>query len=213
MAKKKKAVDDTYVSPDDTTIPPLKKVNPKNEVDNHTNDDMVVASNSPAGTQEQKMSDTITIQGLEFAVPVPYTEGHVLTAGEASALNQVFHENLRNNFAAKIKKLKNANGEAIDHDALQADLNSYAETYQFCVRTSGGPRIVADPVKHAAINLAKGAIKAALAKAGTSLKEAGGAEWLNKKAAELVATRPVFMEQAKARVEELQSLAAETLAA
>ncbi len=46
----------------------------------------------------------ITIQGANFNAPQPYDEGHVLTVNEASALNQVFAENLRNNFAARIKR-------------------------------------------------------------------------------------------------------------
>ena len=44
-------------------------------------------------------TDEITIAGQVFSVPVRYAAGHVLTEGEASALNQTYHENLRNNFA------------------------------------------------------------------------------------------------------------------
>lgn len=208
MAKGAKRVKDTDVSRGDKTIPAPRT---KKQVDTPTANDMVVVQPGHEATQEQTMSEQITIQGLEFTVPVRYSEGHTLTEGEASALNQVFHENLRNNFAARIKKLKEANGEAIDVEALQSDLNAYAEAYQFGVRTAGGPRTVADPVKREAIALAKVAIKAALAKKGKSLKDAGGNEWLAKAAEEAVATRPVFMEQAKARLDQLKDLAADAL--
>lgn len=156
------------------------------------------------------MSEQITIQGLEFTVPVRYSEGHTLTAGEASALNQVFHENLRNNFAVKIKKLKEVE-EELDVAKLQDSLSAYADEYQFGIRTAGGPRSVADPVKREALNLAKAAIKAALSAKGKSLKDAGGTEWLNDKAEELVLARPAFMEQAKARLDEMKSLASDAL--
>lgn len=208
MAKGKKRVDDMALSTVDKTIP---RPRAKKEVDRPNGDDMVIAQPGQTATQEHTMSEQITIQGLEFTVPVRYSEGHTLTAGEASALNQVFHENLRNNFAAKIKKLKEANGEAIDVAALQSDLDTYAEGYAFGVRTAGGPRAVADPVKREAISLAKIAIKAALQRKGKSLKDAGGNEWLAKAAEEAVATRPVFMEQAKERLAQLQDLAADAL--
>jgi len=209
MAKKAdKGID---VSTDDTSIPSLPPKPRKKQVDTAIPADNMDESNAPsAGTQEHTMSEQITIQGLTFNVPVPYSEGHPLTAGEASALNQVFHENLRNNFAARIKKLKEA-AAPIDADELQKALDEYAGSYAFGVRTSGGPRAVADPVKREAINLAKAAIKAALAAKGKSVKDAGGNEWLAEKAAELVETRPQFTEQAKARLAEQQALASDIL--
>lgn len=212
MAKSKKRVEGIDVSTGETAIPKAPRPPSKKKVDTiGANVTLVAQPDGAAVNQESTMSDSITIQGFAFAVPVPYAEGHVLTAGEASALNQVFHENLRNNFASKIKKLKEANGEAIDVEALQADLDAYAKSYQFGVRTTGGTRAVTDPVKREAINLAKEAIKAALRSKGKSVKDAGGNDWLVEKATELVATRPVFMEQAKARVSALQALASDTL--
>jgi hypothetical protein len=62
--------------------------------------------------------EQITISGHSFNVPVRYEEGHELTAGEASALNQTYHENLRNNFAKKVKDA----GDGADVAALQAEL-------------------------------------------------------------------------------------------
>jgi hypothetical protein len=50
--------------------------------------------------------EDVTIAGEVFKIDTPYTEGHTCTAGEASALNQVRHENLRNNFAKKVKDAK-----------------------------------------------------------------------------------------------------------
>ena len=46
----------------------------------------------------------VTIAGNVFAVPLRYAAGHVITEGEASALNQTLCENVRNNLAPKIKK-------------------------------------------------------------------------------------------------------------
>lgn len=46
----------------------------------------------------------ITIQGYEFTAGMPYKEGDVLSKNEAAVINQTYGENLRNNFASRIKK-------------------------------------------------------------------------------------------------------------
>lgn len=105
--------------------------------------------------------ETITVAGREFTAPVPYSAGHVLTDNEAAALNQTFHENLRNNFAKKAKD-----------GGTQADFDEYASTYSFGARRAGGPRSVGDPVLAEAIRLATADIKAALkAKGRDATKE------------------------------------------
>ena len=55
--------------------------------------------------------EQIIIQGVTFNVPTPYAEGHVLATNEASALNQLLHENLRNNFASKVKAKRGDDAE------------------------------------------------------------------------------------------------------
>jgi hypothetical protein len=47
----------------------------------------------------------ITIQGMVFSARQIFDEGHTLSAVEAGVLNQTRDENLRNNYAAKIKAL------------------------------------------------------------------------------------------------------------
>lgn len=89
---------------------------------------------------------TITIQGYEFDAPSPYAEGHVMLANEASALNQTFAENLRNNFAKTVATAKEANGDKLPADvitALHAEFDDYAANYQFGVRRPGE----VDPVR------------------------------------------------------------------
>jgi hypothetical protein len=114
--------------------------------------------------QEVKMAangyDQITIQGQTFRVPIRYAAGHTLTEGEASALNQTLHENLRNNFARKVAEGSEA---GIPQETLQQQLDDYANDYQFGVRTGGGG-FRGDPVMTMAMNIARemvrGAVKA-----------------------------------------------------
>src|SRR6476646_11844528 len=75
--------------------------------------------------------DEITIQGQVFRVPLRYAAGHTLTEGEASALNQTLHENLRNNFAKKVNEGTEA---GVPKETLQQQLDDYANDYQFGVR-------------------------------------------------------------------------------
>lgn len=99
----------------------------------------------------------ITIQGLIFEVDDKYAEGHSVTANEASALNQTRAENLRNNFAAKVKEAKDEVGEGnelSDKDVatLRAEFTKLVEAYEFGIR-GGGVRIT-DPVQKEARRLA-----------------------------------------------------------
>lgn len=94
--------------------------------------------------------DQITIQGQLFRVPIRYKAGDVLKENEAGALNQTLHENLRNNFASKVKEA----GEAgVGIEVLQQQLDDYAADYEFGVRGGGGPR--GDPVLSLAMNVAR----------------------------------------------------------
>lgn len=147
--------------------------------------------------------EQITIQGKIFNAPLRYEEGHELNAGEAAALNQTFHENLRNNFAKRVKEAIENGG--FNQDALQSEFDKYAEDYEFGVRTGGGaPR---DPVMAEAMNIAKGQIKAKLKEKGKVLRDYDAAA-ITEAAKKLVAKTPAIMELAKKRVEEAQMAAA-----
>lgn len=148
--------------------------------------------------------EQITIAGHSFNVPVRYEEGHELTAGEASALNQTYHENLRNNFAKKVKDA----GATPDLAALQAELDAYAAEYAFGVR-SGGGGAVRDPVMSEALRMAKKQIAELLRKQGKKVADFEPAAITN--AAKALLSRPEgekIMEVARARVEEQKNLAA-----
>lgn len=91
--------------------------------------------------------NAITIQGTEFTVPAPFAEGHTVTAGEASALNQLLAENVRNNFAGKIKAEQNKATEEGREPRVftQEELDAYVASYEFGVRQGGGTREAAYP--------------------------------------------------------------------
>jgi|SRR5215472_12828799 len=149
--------------------------------------------------------EQITIAGHTFNVPVRYEEGHELTENEAGALNQTYHENLRNNFASKVKDGVAA-GKSVED--LQTELDSYAESYQFGVRTGGGP--VRDPVMSEAMTIAKNKIRDHLRKKGVKWKNVE-AKAVTEAAKKLIAKSPEIMELAKQRVEEAKSAAATDL--
>lgn len=114
----------------------------------------------------------LQIQGLEFAVPIVFEEGHVLTGPQAAVLNQTLRENLRNNFASTVKaaveKATNA-GEQPDADALQEELDNYLADYEFGINRGGGRTL--DPVEREAREQAIRAIKKALKGKGIAIKE------------------------------------------
>lgn len=145
--------------------------------------------------------EQITISGHSFNVPVRYEEGHELTAGEASALNQTYHENLRNNFAKKVKDA----GEAADLAALQAELDAYAADYQFGIRTAGAG-VSRDPVMSEAMRIAKKQVSELIKKAGKKTSDYEPAA-INAAAKGLIDKDPQILKIAKSRVAEQQSLA------
>lgn len=150
--------------------------------------------------------EQITIQGKIFNAPLRYEEGHELNAGEAAALNQTYHENLRNNFAKRVKEATD-NG-SYSQEALQEEFSKYAEDYEFGVRTGGGaPR---DPVMQEAMNIARGQIKAALKKKNRKLSEID-ASAITEAAKKLIAKTPAIMDLAKQRVAEAQAAASDDL--
>lgn len=166
-------------------------------------------------------NDTITINGIPMTVPVRYEEGHELNANEASALNQTYHENLRNNFAKRVQEAKDAAGEgntvATEVIAkLQSELDEYASSYEFGVRGGGGgPR---DPVASEAMELAREAVRNALKAKGKRVtgKNADYTAAQISEAAKRLLAGPQgakYTDLAKARVAEQQKAADETLGA
>lgn len=120
----------------------------------------------------------IKCQGLELVAPQPYAEGHVLLANEAQVLNQTYTENLRNNFASRIRSAAEAAekaGEtyAPDMDQLQAEFDAYVAEYQFGVRRSGGGSSAStlDPVEREARKMAEAKVKAAIQAKGHKIKD------------------------------------------
>ena len=157
--------------------------------------------------RENHGTETITIAGQPFEAPLRYAEGHELTAGEASQLNQVLHENLRNNFAKKVKEAVEAN--AFDAAAFQQSFNEYADTYEMGERVGGGGGS-RDPIMTAAMNIAREIIRTALKKKGKKISEVDP-KAINEAARTLIskgdARSEEIMAQARQRVEDAKSAA------
>lgn len=111
--------------------------------------------------------DQITIQGQSFKVPIRYAAGHQLTEGEAGALNQTLHENLRNNFA---KKVADGVEAGIPLNVLQQQLDDYAAEYQFGAR-SGGGGFRGDPVMTLAMGIAREMVRNVIKAKGLDAEE------------------------------------------
>jgi len=106
----------------------------------------------------------VTIAGHVFSVPLKYEAGHVLTEGEASALNQTLCENVRNNLAPKLKKEQDAltEGKTLDVTEWQTKVTEYGTAYEFGVRQIS---VAVDPLDAEIQRMAKAAVKLALSTA------------------------------------------------
>lgn len=143
------------------------------------------------------MTQTITISGRPFTVAPRYAEGHILTANEASALNQTYFENLRNNFAGKAKD-----------GGSQEEFDTYASSYQFGVRSGGGGS--RDPIEVEAMALARDAVRKGIVAAGKKIADFS-AKAISEAAAKLLDRNPVYREKAAERVAQMQEVAGESI--
>lgn len=163
----------------------------------------------------------ITIQGYKFEVPegvlAQYAVGYTIAdEGEASALRQVKMENLRNNFAAKVRsaldQAKQAGQDTLPDDqinALQNDFTNYAGEYKFGARTAGEPRQRMDPLTKEMFALARDDFKKAYhAKFG----EAAPTDLVKERIGELIdKRRDDYVKRAKAILRQRDTAAEGTL--
>lgn len=72
----------------------------------------------------------------DFPIDRQYSAGHILTEGEATALNQLLVENVRNNVHGWVAR--EARGSSLltseQHASLTARISDYADKYQFKTR-------------------------------------------------------------------------------
>lgn len=163
-------------------------------------------------------TDTITIQGMDFTYTTPYAHGpHTLTEGEANTLNQTRGENMRNNFASKVKaakaKAEEARGEGAELSedeisSLQSEFATYDSEYVFSgVRQRRAP---VDPVAKRAQKLARELIEAALRGKGYKPSELPEGK-MDELIEGYVASHPEVVEEAKAQIERTKELAGAAL--
>ena len=150
----------------------------------------------------------ITISGVVLKVVSPYTEGHQLTAEEAHVLNQTLAENLRNNFATRVKEVKEKSEGNVDTQGLQTELDNYMTEYKFGAGRQAA--VAVDPITKLAIAAAKEAVKAALIKAGKNAKDYT-ADQIAELAQRAVDTNPRFREIAQQQYDLKKAAAIETL--
>lgn len=182
----------------------------------HQDEPQVAEAEAPTSESSAASIPTgdIIVKGISFVYSTPYAAGHSLTEGEAHQLNQVRGENLRNNFASKVKaKLDEAEKEGrslTDEEtaALQAEFATYDSQYAFTgKRIARGPQ---DPVKAKARKMARETIEAALR--GKNIKPSDLADGkMDELIDQYLDRNPQVMEQAKAQVEAVKAAASEAL--
>lgn len=118
---------------------------------------------------EETVRKTITIANTEYVIAQPFVEGHVCTANEANALNQLLAENCRNNFAEKVKKAEDGNKPS------QEDFDKYVAGYEFGVRSVAS----SDPVEKEMRKIVEASLAKFLASKGLSKAKMPKEEYAN----------------------------------
>lgn len=112
---------------------------------------------------------SLMIAEVTFEAPFKFQAGHVLSEAEARTLNQTRFENLRNNFAPKVKASKEGKEGAIPADQLAAEFAKFEAAYEFSMPGAGGTSTRSlDPIEREALAIARDVVKAKLAERGQS---------------------------------------------
>lgn len=134
---------------------------------------------------------SVVIQGHTFNIAQPFAEGSVLNANEAAAMNQLLAENIRNNFAGKVKSAKvavageNASKEEIEAaeigdtelDALQTELTNYVSSYEFGVRKTRSGGSGTSAFEKLVYRVAEEALRAKVKEAGKKVTDIADDVW------------------------------------
>jgi hypothetical protein len=143
--------------------------------------------------------ENVTVQGLIFSAAKPYEEGHALTAIEAGVMNNTRIDNIRNNFAHKVRKSCEDAKVEKSHELsdeikklLQVSFTDFEEGYEFGTRQGGRE---ADPVRREAMEMATKAVKDQLRKMGHKLSDVG-AEKIRELSENAIETKPAFTARA-----------------
>lgn len=83
----------------------------------------------------------VRIRQHDFPIDREFVEGHVLSAAEASAMNQLLVENIRNNvYGWVVREARGRGALTADQQAdLTARISEYANNYQFKTRVRSRP--------------------------------------------------------------------------
>lgn len=144
-----------------------------------------------------------TIEGVAFEISQPYTEGHTLSAIEATVLNQTRSENIGNNVRKSLKEAIDAGKSPEELAALVAAVDG---SYVFNLRTASESRKM-DPYEREAQTIARALVKDHLAKTGRKLTVAPSGstedEWKEKVTTQIdaLAAQPNVIAAAKKNVD------------
>ena len=151
----------------------------------------------------------ITIAKHVFTIPQPFVAGHVLTEGEAKALNQTFAENIRNNMAnAVATAYSDKPTDELSPETIVDYVTKYAESYQFTVGSVGSKRVT-DPLEVECRRIARTLLADALKTKGLTLAKVPE-EAREAKISE-IASRPAVVTQAKKNIESRKRMAESVL--
>lgn len=159
----------------------------------------------------------ITIQGQQFAIRWPYSEGHVCSAVEAEALNKARAENVRNNFSKQVERAKaQAESSISDHESadnlekalamLPAEFAEYDASYEFGLLS---PRSM-DPIGRESQRIAQIVVREQLNRAGKTEDDVEDTALRARVAA--IALSPAVRAEATRRLDAMSEVAESALA-
>lgn len=146
---------------------------------------------------EETIKQDIVIKKVTYKIATPFEEGHVCTANEAKALNQLLKENVRNNFSSRIKEGAEA--------PSQEEFDAYVAGYEFGIRSVSS----SDPITKTMQKIAENLVIKSLEKAGVSKKALSKADFEAK--VDALLSSPDYEPKIRAKAEKIVEAQADAL--
>ena len=166
------------------------------------------ATAQQASTEQDSGKNTITIQSYKFDVETRYVEGHTLSENEASALQGLLQENVRNNFAKTIKGLVEENkGQPLNDgqlEKIQKIFTKFVSEYEFGKRRVAAVRSL-NPLDKEVKRIATEKLKEILASKGKSWTETPK-DQRNALIARIIEINPAITQLAQSNIDSLNSI-------
>jgi hypothetical protein len=146
-------------------------------------------------------SKDLIVNGVTFQAPLKYSEGQIISANEAAALNALFHKDLADGMKRLVKKEEELSDETLAR--LRAQFDEACSKHDFAPKA---PSNSFDPIMIEAIKIATPKVREFLVKKGIDVEHLGK-EKFEEIILKAIEQRPEIKTEARRRIDAMRGIA------